>query len=93
MDEVMNREADVIVLDLSLPDTDGIELLRFLGTTKCRAQILIISGFDSRVLETAGRLGSALGLRIAGTLTKPIRIADLRTAITGLKEEVPDESR
>lgn len=78
---------DVIVLDLSLPDTDGVELLRLLAESGCRARILIVSGFDERVLETSGRLGAALGLDIAGTLNKPIRIAELRSAFARLEHE------
>lgn len=78
---------DVIVLDLSLPDTDGVELLRLLAESKCRARILIVSGFDERVLETSGRLGAALGLDVAGTLNKPIRVAELRSAFARLEHE------
>ena len=78
---------DVIVLDLSLPDTDGVELLRHLAESGCRARILIVSGFDERVLETSGRLGAALGLDVAGTLNKPIRIAELRSALARLEHE------
>jgi CheY-like chemotaxis protein len=80
-------EPDVIVLDLSLPDTDGVELLRHLAQSGCRARILIVSGFDERVLETSGRLGAALGLDVAGTLNKPIRIAELRSALAKLEHE------
>ena len=83
-DALIAREPDVIVLDLSLPDVDGVELLRFLSLTKCRAKILIISGFDPRVLETTANLGGELGLYIAGTLAKPVRVANLREAFAGL---------
>ena len=84
MDEVAAREPDAIALDLSMPGADGVELMRFLATAKCRAKILIISGFDERVLETTGDLGKALGLSVCGTLFKPMRIADLRAAIGAL---------
>jgi two-component system, OmpR family, response regulator len=87
MDEVARQEPDAIALDLAMPSADGIELLRFLATAKCRAGILVISGFDERVLETAGELGRTLGLRICGTLTKPIRAAELRTAIERIQQE------
>jgi CheY-like chemotaxis protein len=87
MDEVASKEPDAISLDLAMPSADGIELLRFLATAKCRAGILLISGFDERVLETAGELGAALGLRICGTLTKPVRAADLRSAIQRIGQE------
>ena len=87
MDEVVLQEPDAISLDLAMPNADGVELLRFLATAKCRAGILVISGFDERVLETAGELGKTLGLRICGTLTKPIRAAELRTAIDRIGQE------
>lgn len=81
LDEAVADPPDVISLDLSLPGRDGVELLRFLAAARCDARIIIISGFDERVLETTGRLGAALGLRIAATLYKPVRVADLRNAI------------
>ena len=87
MDEVVAHEPDALVLDLSMPGTDGVELLRFLSATRSRARILIMSGFDPRVLETAAELGSALGLRIAGTIAKPVRAADLRASLVALQQE------
>jgi DNA-binding response OmpR family regulator len=85
MDEVVSAEPQAVVLDLSMPKVDGVEILRFLAASKSDAKIIIISGFDARVLETAAELGSALGLSIKGTLTKPIRIADLRAAVSSLE--------
>ncbi|HYD37584.1 MAG TPA: response regulator, partial [Allosphingosinicella sp.] len=74
-------EPDVVVLDLALPRSDGVELLRFLAEEKCRALVLPISGFDERVLEAAMRLGTALGLRMAGPLQKPVRLQQLIDAM------------
>ncbi|HEX8667148.1 MAG TPA: response regulator [Allosphingosinicella sp.] len=72
---------DIVLLDLSLPGGDGIELLRFLAEKKSQAVILIVSGFDRRVLEAARRLGEALGLRMGGCLTKPVFVNQLGEAI------------
>jgi DNA-binding response OmpR family regulator len=74
-------DPDVVVLDLALPRSDGVELLRFLAEEKSRALILPISGFDERVLEAAMRLGTALGLRMAGPLQKPVRLQQLMDAM------------
>ena len=77
--------ADLIAIDLGMPKVDGIELLRFLGEAGCEAPILIISGFDRRVIETAVRLGEALGLEMAGTVEKPVRLDDLERLLEGLR--------
>jgi DNA-binding response OmpR family regulator len=76
-------DPDVVVLDLALPRSDGVELIRFLAEEKCRALVLPISGFDERVLEAAMRLGMALGLRMAGPLQKPMRLQQLIDAMQG----------
>jgi two-component system, OmpR family, response regulator len=74
-------DPEVVVLDLALPRSDGIELLRFLAEEKSRARILPVSGFDTRVLEAAVRLGTALGLDMAEPLRKPVRLNQLMAAM------------
>lgn len=76
---------DMIALDLGMPGMDGVELLRFLADHDCRAPVLIISGFDRRVLESAFRLGEALGLQMVGPLEKPVRAADLDQLLTDMR--------
>ena len=41
---------NLIVLELHLPDTDGVELLRSLAARGCAAPIVLMSGVDQRVL-------------------------------------------
>jgi EAL domain-containing protein (putative c-di-GMP-specific phosphodiesterase class I) len=76
----------LIVLDLQMPDVDGIELLRHLADSGSNAKVLIASGTDQRVVEAAGRLGAAHGLSIVGTMTKPIRLGELRALFERLYE-------
>jgi DNA-binding NtrC family response regulator len=82
-----SEEPDVVAVDLAMPGGDGIELLRFLAERKSRSIVLIISGFDARVLDAALRLGQALGLRMAGPLHKPVRLTDLIDAIRAAERE------
>ena len=75
---VAQIDPDVIILDLQMPNHDGIELLRGLGERECKANIFIASGLDGRVLATAEQLGTTLGLSIVGTFCKPVELDTLR---------------
>lgn len=69
---------DVILLDLNMPGTDGIELLRFLAGLRSRAAIFLISGEDTRVVSTTTKLGRELGLNMVGELHKPVELVAMR---------------
>ncbi len=69
---------DVILLDLNMPGTDGIELLRSLAVLQSHAAIFLISGEDTRVIHTTTKMGRELGLNMAGELHKPVGVATLR---------------
>jgi DNA-binding response OmpR family regulator len=71
----------MVALDLGMPGMDGVELLRFLSAEAFEGPVLIISGFDRRVLESAVRLGEALGLKMVGPLEKPVRLEALETIL------------
>ncbi len=77
-------EPTLIVLDVVMPDIDGIEVLKWLAARNCQARILVVTGFNPRYTEMAGVLGDAIGLDIQ-THTKPISLKDLRTVIAGGK--------
>ena len=83
--EFQRERPDAAVLDLGMPGMDGVELLRFLAQQEFQAPVLIVSGFDRRVLESAFRLGEALGLTMAGPLEKPVRFEELERLLTELK--------
>ncbi len=84
-DRFVEDRPDMVVLDLGMPGMDGVELLRFLAAEDYRSPVLIISGFDRRVLESAFRLGEALGLTMVGPLEKPVRLVELEAVLTELK--------
>lgn len=69
---------DLIVLDLQMPGTDGIELLRMLGSARETADVILTSSLDEKLLRTAGQLAQAHGLRLLGAMQKPITLQALR---------------
>lgn len=80
-------QPSVVSVDLMMPGIDGIELLRELAAGGCKADILVTSGVDARTLNTAGYLGRELGLNIKRVIPKPIRVADLRAILEGVKKQ------
>ena len=71
----------LIMLDIVMPDIDGIELLRYLASRGCQAKVLVMSGYSEKYLDSAQKLSDAYGLHNIDRLTKPIRLAKLREVL------------
>ena len=63
---------DIILLDLNMPDMDGIEVMRTLYDKGFAPTYILASGFDERVLHSAKQFADAKNIRVAKTLSKPI---------------------
>ena len=87
-DAYRRERPDMIVLDLGMPGMDGVELLRFLANEQAEAPVLIISGFDRRVLDSAFQLGRALGLTMVGPIAKPARLDDVEAMLGTVKQRL-----
>ena len=68
---------EVILLDLQLGSEDGLAQLRFLADQHFSHPVVLMSGYDHRVLASAERLGRDLGLDILASINKPFRADDL----------------
>lgn len=87
-DSFARDRPEIVALDLGMPGMDGVELLRFLASEGNAAPVLIFSGFDRRVLESAFRLGEALGQRMIGPLEKPVRFEELERLLSELRSSL-----
>ena len=85
LQHVSNWQPTHIIMDLQMPVVDGVELLRCIGDRRCQAKIVIASGVDGRIIDSARRLGTERGLEIAGTLAKPFRVPALRQLLEAMK--------
>ncbi len=75
---------DVILLDLNMPDMDGIEVIRALAGKQCRSSLILISGNDTSVLHSAEKLARAHSLNMVVSLCKPIQIGMLQQLLKGI---------
>ena len=73
----LTPDVTLILLDLVMPEIDGVEILRMLGEQQCRAGIVVMSGVGRRIIESAESLAATLGLSIVDHLIKPFSIAQL----------------
>jgi EAL domain-containing protein (putative c-di-GMP-specific phosphodiesterase class I) len=74
----------VVVLDMQLGDTDGVEQMRVLADQHYTGALILMSGFDTRVLATARAVGQSLGLKVECALEKPVRVAELEAVLERL---------
>ena len=84
-DHFRSQRPQMVALDLGMPGMDGVELIRFLANEGFREPVLIISGFDRRVLDSAFRLGTTLGLQMVGPLEKPARLEQLEEILNRVR--------
>lgn len=75
---LMEEPTDAVVVDLRMPNVDGLEVVRHLADRGSTAALILTSGYDPRVLRSAERLAMTRGLRVAGTLSKPFTIETLQ---------------
>ncbi|MEX2131748.1 MAG: EAL domain-containing response regulator [Pseudohongiellaceae bacterium] len=68
----------VIILDLNMPQMDGLEFLEKLKDTPYSGALLLVSGEDERVLQATVKLAVAYSFQVLGHLSKPVRQEQLK---------------
>lgn len=64
--------ANLIILDLYLPDVDGVEILGDMRDHWSAIPILIVTSADASVRNAVLHLASAYGLDVRGAISKPL---------------------
>ncbi|MCC6136459.1 MAG: response regulator [Candidatus Contendobacter sp.] len=78
----LTLQPTLIVMDMVMPEMDGNELVLWLVEQGYAADLVIITGYNPDYAKDARLLAEFKGLRSVTTLTKPIRIARLREALS-----------
>ena len=73
---------EIVVLDIVMPEMDGIELIQWLIDQAYDGRLIVVSGFSPDYVKLAQRLAEAKqGMFKVETLTKPIPLATLRNSL------------
>ena len=84
-----HRQIGLILLDLNMPGIDGVAFLGLLAERRADVPVILVSGEDERLLETAARFGATQNLRVLGAVPKPVWPAELREALSKWEAPVP----
>ncbi len=90
--ESLSPDVSLLLIDLIMPEMDGVELLRRLGERQCKINIVLMSGVGKRIMEVAEELAHAHGLSTVGHLQKPFRATELEAILEmhGRSAAAPD---
>jgi two-component system, cell cycle response regulator len=83
LEELKSAPPDLVVLDLSLGQSDAVEIIRHLKTTKYQGKVLLISGRDEATLKNITQIGEKHGLAMLPPLKKPFRPGDVKQRLAG----------
>jgi EAL domain-containing protein (putative c-di-GMP-specific phosphodiesterase class I)/FixJ family two-component response regulator len=75
---------DLILCDLRMPERDGVETIRSFASLGLTSAIAIMSVEDERIIETVGMLAGVQGLRMLGTIQKPLTVEKLQPLLDRL---------
>jgi CheY-like chemotaxis protein len=71
---------DAVVLDVIMPDSDGIEIMRQLRSMYCELPLLFVTGWHG-LLRPVYNLGVAYGLNVIDVIAKPVDAYDFKAKL------------
>ncbi len=85
-ERVLALEPDLILIDLLMPEKDGIQVVRELKERGCGAKFIMISQVSSKEL-----IAKAYTAGVSFFIQKPINLIEVRQVITNIKEQIDNE--
>jgi len=93
LEELKVSPPDLVVLDLSLGQSDAVEVIRQLEALKYKGRVLLMSGRDQATLAEITQIGKRRGLAMLPPLHKPFRAGDLKTILANATDKPEASSK
>jgi len=75
---------DVVLCDINMPGTDGFQFMEQIAKRKFGGGVILISGLDSRFVNSASLMAKFHGLNILASIPKPVDRKSLSAALSKL---------
>src|SRR5687768_6998448 len=79
--EGAERVFDLTIVDIDMPNSDGMEFLRLMGQRKYTSSVMILSGKPAALLNSVQIIAKEYGLNLLRVAQKPPSIALLKDAL------------
>lgn len=87
--EVLRKQAtapDIVLVDLDMPGMDGIECIGHIAQERLARAVVVVSALDPALLNTVQTMARAYGLRVLGSVQKPLTRDKLEALLRRLVE-------
>ena len=89
--EQQSQPPDVILVDLDMPGMDGIEFIGHVAQRRLARGVALVSALDPALLNTVQTMARAYGLRVLGSIEKPLTADKLQAVLQSYEERAQDD--